>query len=229
MRLSSRTARHFDAFDKRFDNIVAPILISSGFSETRPYVFTRQDSLGQDVVYFDIEAKSFIVHASFRPQYMNEIDRLYDRLPDEPVLGAASYLAPTCMTHRPKLFPCRLAAKRDHSFSLVGQGLTTHALSWLSSLRVPVCYADAVPPTMMMYVGRASEVAKRLDRAKEAYEEQLRRCLLVWNSSSFTDFVGCEGARAFVYLCLKLDREHDKCTQVMASIKFHPDVQPIPK
>jgi hypothetical protein len=87
------------------------------------------------VVYFDVEPRSFIVHASFRPLYMDEIDGLYETLPKEPVLGAASYLAPTCMTHRPKEFPCRLAAKRDHSFSLVAQGLTTHALSWLASLR----------------------------------------------------------------------------------------------
>src|SRR5689334_13714417 len=116
MRLSSRTTRRLDAFDKRFDKVVAPIVTNSGFSETQPYVYTRQVPLGQDVIYFDVEPKSFIVHASFRPEYMNEIDRLYDTLPKEPVLGAASYLAPTCMTHRPKEFPCRLAAKRDHSF-----------------------------------------------------------------------------------------------------------------
>src|SRR5262245_39116615 len=110
MRLSSRTARRFDAFDKRFDKVVAPILGDSGFSETQPYVFTRQDPLGQDVIYFDVEPKSFIVHVSFRPEYMDEVDRLYDLLPKEPLLGAFAYLAPTCMTHRPKEFPCRLAA-----------------------------------------------------------------------------------------------------------------------
>lgn len=227
MRLSSRTARRFDSFDKRFDKIVAPNLISSGFSETQPYVFTRPDPLGQDVVYFDIEPKSFIVHASFRPQYMDEIDRLYEVCTKEPVLGAASYLAPTCMTHRPKEFPCRLAAKRDHSFSLVGQGLTTHALNWLSCLRVPVCYADAVPPTAMMYVGRANEVAKRLDRAREAYEEQMRRELLAWSICTFNEFVTSEAARAFVYLCLKLGREQERCTRVMDALKFSPHVEPL--
>jgi hypothetical protein len=225
MRLSSRTARRFDAFDKRFDKAIAPILTRSGFAETQPYVYTRQDPLGQDVVYFDVEPKSFIVHASFRPEYMDEIDGLYEFLPNEPVLGAASYLAPNCMTHRPKEFPCRLAAKRDHSFSLVAQGLTTHALSWLTSLRVPVSYADAVPPTMMMYLGRANEVAHRLDRAKEAYEEQMRRELLVWSMSTFNEFVASEGARVYVYLCLKLEREQERCRSVMDALKFYPDVQ----
>jgi len=131
------------------------------------------------------------------------------------------------MTHRPKEFPCRLAARRDHSFDLVIQGLTTHALDWLASLRVPVCYADAVPPTGMMYVGRANEVARRFDRAREAYEEQMRRMLGCWDVSTFREFVESEGARVFIYLCLKLRRELDKCERVMDAIKFRPEVEPL--
>src|SRR5437660_10238956 len=227
MRLSSRTGRRFDAFDKRFDKIITPILTNWGLTETQPYVFTRADPLGQDVVYFDVEPKSFIVEISFRPTYMDEIDRLYDLLPKEPLLGAASYLTPTCMTHRPKEFPCRIAAGRDHSWSLVVQGLSAHALDWLSSLRVPVRYADAVPPTAMMYVARANEVAKRWDRAKEAYEEQMRRELLAWHGSTFNQFVTSEGARVFVYLCLKLEREQEKCRRVMDALKFCPHVEPL--
>jgi hypothetical protein len=52
--IRSRTARRFDVFDRRFDKVVAPVLLGVGFAETEPYVFTRADPLGQDVVYFDI-------------------------------------------------------------------------------------------------------------------------------------------------------------------------------
>ena len=227
MRISSRTARRFDAFDRRFDKVVTPVLLNAGFAETQPYVFTRVENLGQDVVYFDIEGKSFDVLVSFRPHYMNEIDELYDRLPKEPVLGAASYLAPTCVTHRPKGYPCRVAARRDHSFDLAVQGFTTHAFDWLASLRDPPRYADAVPPTMMMYLGRSNEVAGRGDRARDAYEEQMRRELLHWDKITFTQFAQGEGARPFVYLCLKLGRELEKCERVMEAIKFQPNVDPL--
>ena len=227
MRICSRTARRFDTFDKRFDKTVAPALLENGFAETQPYVFTRPDEAGQDVVYFDIEGKSFIVFASFRPRGMDEIDRLYDYLPKQPILGASSYLTPTCMIHRPKEFPCKLAARRDHSFELVVQGLRTHAFAWLKSLRDPVRYADAVAPTMMMYVGRANEMAGRLSRARAAYEEQMRRELTVWDMLTFTQFVRFEGAKVFVYLCLKLGRELEKSARVADAIKFRPSVMPL--
>jgi hypothetical protein len=228
MRIRSRTARRFDAFDRRFDAVVAPILLGAGFTETQPYVFTRPDSSGTDLAYFDVEGKSFIVHLGYKPQYMEEIDRLFEHLllPKEPDIGGSAYLTPKCMTHRPKEYPCKLAAQRDRSFDMVVQGLTTHVPGWLASLRVPVCYADAVPPTAMMYVARANEVAGRLDRAKEAYEEQMRRVLACWEMSTFAAFVKFEGAREFVYLCLKLGRELDKCERVMNALNFRPDVKP---
>src|SRR5690348_8777498 len=121
MRIASRTARRFDTLDKRFDAIVLPVLADAGFTETRPYVFTRADPGGQDVVYFDIEGKSFLVEMAYRPRYMNEIDELLAlvRPPKAPEVGAAAYLAPTCMTHRPKEYPCRVARRRDESFALV--------------------------------------------------------------------------------------------------------------
>jgi len=229
MRIASRIARRFDAFDRRFDVIVAPTLLENGFKEVEPYVFRRPDQGGEDVIYFDIEGKSFIVFAGYRPRYMDEIDQLYDYLPKQPVLGATSYLAPTCMIHRPKEFPCKLAERRDHSFELVVQGVRSHFLAWLESLRDPIKFADAVPPTMMMYVGKANEAAGRLEQARTAYDEQMRRELGVWQISSFPAFVQGEGAKPFVYLCLKLGREMDKCERVMDSIKFHPRVVPLRK
>jgi hypothetical protein len=224
MRIRSRTARRFDLFDRRFDRVITPVLLRVGFSETQPYVFTRTDPLGEDVVYFDIEGKSFIVFVSFRPEYMDEIDVLYDYLPKQPVIGAASYLTPKCTTHRPKEFPCRKARDRDHSFDLVVQGLNAHALDWLASLRDRVRYADAVPPTMMMYVGRANEAAGRLARARQAYEEQLHREMACWDIVTFSQFVQSEAARPFVYLCLKLRRQIGPCERVMEAIKFRPTV-----
>src|SRR5690242_971443 len=118
MRIASRTARRFDTFDRRFDEKLAPILRSARFEESQPYVFTRPDAQGGDVIYFDIEGKSFIVHMAYRPRYMDEIDELFAHLfpPMDPEIGAASYLAPTRMVHRPREYPCKLAARRDHSF-----------------------------------------------------------------------------------------------------------------
>jgi hypothetical protein len=227
MRICSRTARRFDAFDHRFDKVVAPVLLLSGFTETEPYLFTRLDPRGQDIFYFDIEAKSFIVFAAFRPHYMDEIDILYDRLPKQPKTGASSYLTPSRMIHRPKTFPCKVAARRDHSFELVARALKSHALDWLATLRDPVKYAESVAPTMMMYLGRANEVAGRLEQAREAYDEKFRRGITVWGISTFRQFTEFEGVREFVYLCLKLNRELDKCHQVMEAIKFRPTVTPI--
>jgi hypothetical protein len=224
MRIRSRTARYFDSFDRRFDKTITPVLLDNGFTEVHPYVFARPDPEGEDVIYFDIEGKSFLVDIAFRPHYMDEIDQLYDRLPKEPNTGAPSYLTPTCMTHRPKEFPCQLASKRDHSFDLVIQGLTTHALRWLGSLRDPIKYADSVAPTAMMYVGRGNEVAGRLEPAGIAYKEQMRRELLGWDILTFSQFVQSEGAKVFVYLCLKLGREFAKCDRVMDAIKFRPRV-----
>jgi hypothetical protein len=89
MRIRSRTARRFDAFDRRFDAAVATVLLSAGFTETRPYVFARPDSNGMDFVYFDVEVKSFIVHIGYKPQYMEEIEQLFEHLflPKEPHIG----------------------------------------------------------------------------------------------------------------------------------------------
>jgi hypothetical protein len=64
-----------------------------------------------------------------------------------------------------------------------------------------------------------------MDRAKEAYEEQMRRALLVWSTSKFNEFVASEGARVYVYLCLKLGRELERCRSVMDALKFYPDVK----
>jgi hypothetical protein len=80
MRIRSRTARRFDAFDRRFDAVIASILLRTGFTETQPYVFTRPDSSGRDFTYFDVEGKSFIVHLGYKPRYMEEIDRLFEHL-----------------------------------------------------------------------------------------------------------------------------------------------------
>jgi hypothetical protein len=80
----------------------------------------------------------------------------------------------------------------------------------------------------MMYVARANEVARRNERAREAYEEQMCRELGCWNSLSISEFIKFEGAREFVYLCLKLGRELDKCERVMEAIKFRPQVAPLP-
>jgi hypothetical protein len=80
----------------------------------------------------------------------------------------------------------------------------------------------------MMYVARANEVAGRMERAREAYEEQMRRELGCWEMSTFSEFTRFEGAREFVYLCLKLGRELDKCERIMEAIKFRPQVEPLP-
>ena len=56
---------------------------------------------------------------------------------------------------------------------------------------------------------------------------QMLRELAVWEMASFRAFVEHEGARVFVYLCLKLQRELDKCERVMDAIKFHPTVTPL--
>jgi len=225
--LSRRTVRLFDAFDHRFDEVVTPVLLNAGFTEAQPYFFTRPDSSGHDLCYFDVAGKSFVVRLGYAPRYMEEIDQLFEPLMS-PDTGGTAFLTPKCMTHRPKVYPRRLAAQRDRSFGMVVEGLTTHAMNWLASLRVPVCYADAVSPTAMMYVARANEVAGRIGRAREAYEEQMRRELACWDSCSFLEFTKFEGAREFVYLCLKLGRELDKCERVMEAIKFRPQVEPFP-
>ena len=106
------------------------------------------------------------------------------------------------------------------------QGLKTHALDWLTSLHDPVRYADAVPPTAIIYVARANEVAGRLSRAREAYEEAMRRLLACWEMGTFREFVDFEGAREFVYVCLKLGRELDKGERVSEAIKYRPQVAP---
>jgi hypothetical protein len=103
--------------------------------------------------------------------------------------------------------------------------LKTHAQDWLISLRDPTRYADAVPSTAIMYVARANEVAGRLNRAREAYEEAMRRLLACWAMSTFGAFVEFEGARQFVYVCLKLGRESEKCERVMDAIKYRPHVE----
>jgi hypothetical protein len=226
MRIASRTARRFDTFDRRFDEKVAAILRSAGFDECQPYIFTRPDVEGDDVIHFDVEGKSFIVEMAYRPRYMDEIDELFvrSRPPMEPQVGAFSYLAPTCMTHRPKEYPCKLAARRDHSFDLVANGLRRHALAWLTSLRDPVTYADNVAPTAIMYVARANEVAGRLDLALAAYREAMRRELIIFRDASLREFVESDGAREFVYLCLKLGEERDKCEIVANAIKYRPKV-----
>lgn len=230
MRICSRTARRDDAFDRKFDAVVTPVLLRTGFTETQPYVFTRPDSNGRDIAYFDVEGKSFIVHLGYRPNYMEEIDQLFRPLPlpKEPDIGACPYLTPKCMTHRPKQYACKLSKQRDRSFGMVVEGLTTHALNWLASLRDPVCFADSVPPTCLMHVGRANEVAGRLDQARDAYEQQMSSELACWETLTFTKFVEFEGAREFVYLCLKLRRELDKCERVMEALKFRPNVEPLP-
>lgn len=230
MRIRSRTARRFDAFDRKFDAVVTPLLLERGFTETQPYVFTRPDADGHDFAYFDVEGRSFIVYLGYKPRYMEEIDQLYapSLLPLQPHTGGCAFLTPKCMTHRPKEFPCLPAARRDHSLALVVEGFETHALGWLASLRTPVCYADEAAPTATMYVGRANEVAGRLDRARDAYEEQMRRELACWDLVTFNKFVEHEGSRTFVYLCLKLGREPEKCRRVMDSIKYYPSVEPLP-
>ncbi len=225
--LSRRAARVFDAFDHRLDEVITPVLRELGFVEMQPYFFTRPDANGRDMCYFDVAGESFVVTLGYLPRYMEEIDRLYEHL-IPPGYGGTAYLTPKCMTHRPKIYCRRLAAQRDRSFRMVVEGLTTHAMNWLAALRVPVCYADAVPPTAMMYVARANEVAGRIGRAREAYEEHMRRELMCWNSLSFLEFTKFEGARVFVYLCLKLGRELDKCERVMEAISFRPQVEPLP-
>lgn len=52
--------------------------------------------------------------------------------------------------------------------------------------------------------------------------------LACWETLTFTKFVEFEGAREFVYLCLKLRRELDKCERVMEALKFRPNVEPLP-
>lgn len=229
MRICSRTARRIDAFDRKLDASAVPLLLGAGFTETQPYIFERHSIDGCDLTYFDIEATSFLVHMSFRPIYMNEIDQLYGHLllPHEPSIGASSYLTPTCMTHRPKKYPCKAAAARDRSLELVAVGLRSHALAWLDSLHSPEHYADAVPPASNMYVGRANEVAGRLQLARAAYEEQMSRLLACWNMVPFSKFAKFEGSREFVYLCLKLGRESDKGNRVMDATGFHPHVVPL--
>ena len=223
---SRRTVRLFDAFDHRFNETIEPVLLNAGFTEKQPYLFTRPDSGGRDFCYFDVAGKSFTVHLGYTPRSMEEIDQLYEHL-ISPAYGGAAYLTPKCMTHRPKEYSYRLAALRDRSFGMVVEGLTTHAMNWLASLRVPVCYADAVAPTALMFVARANEVAGRIGRAKEAYEECMRRELACWETCSFLEFTRFEGARVFVYLCLKLGRELDKCERVMEAIRFRPPVEPL--
>jgi hypothetical protein len=71
------------------------------------------------------------------------------------------------------------------------------------------------------------KVRCHLDRAREAYEEMMRREMACWEMSTFTGFVEFEGAREFVYLCLKLRRELDKCERVMDALKFRPSVEPL--
>ncbi len=225
--LSRRLVRVFDAFDRKLDEVIAPVLRNAGFAETRPYVFTRPDLGGHDQCCFDIAGKSFTVRLGYTPNYMKEIDQLLEHVLS-PVTGGVAYLTPKCMTHRPKVYQHRLATQRDRSFQMVVEGLTTHSMSWLASLRVPACYADAVAPTAMMYVARANEVAGRLDRARAAYEDMMSRVMACWEIATFSEFTKFEGAREFVYLCLKLGRELDKCERVMEAINFRPQVEPLP-
>lgn len=224
--LSRRTVRVLDAFDRKLDEVVSPVLLSAGFTETQPYVFTRPDSSGRDLCYFNVAGNSFVVRLGYTPKYMEEIDQLFEHLMS-PVTGCAAYLTPKCMTHRPKVYARSLATKRDRSFSMVIEGLTTHAMGWLASLRDPDCFVNAVAPTATMYVARANEVAGRLGRAREAYEKMMCCDLRCWEISTFPEFTKFEGARTFVYLCLKLGRELDKCERVMAAINFRPRVEPL--
>jgi len=71
-------------------------------------------------------------------------------------------------------------------------------------------------------------VAGRKERAREAYEDQMRRELECWEILTFSEFTKFEGARTFVYLCLKLDRELDKCERVMKAMRFRPQIEPLP-
>ena len=105
--------------------------------------------------------------------------------------------------------------------------MKTHALDWLESLRDPARYADAMPPTALMYVARANEIAGGLDAARNAYEEMMRRLLSCWEMSTFRAFVEFVGARQFVYVCLKLGRETEACERVMEAIKYRPHVTPL--
>lgn len=230
MRISSRTVRRNDAFDRKLDALVTPILLDAGFKEARPYVFERHDAGGSDVIYFDVEGLSFLVQLAYRPNYMQELEQLFEhlRLPHDPNLGASSFFTPKWIVHKPREFPCKVAAARDRSLQMVAEGLRSHALAWLDSLRDPVRYAESVQPGATMYVGLANEVAGRLDLARAAYEGQMQRLLGCWDMLPFNKFVAFEGNREFVYLCLKLRRELDKCERVMDAIGFHPQVSALP-
>ena len=143
MRTKSREYRKGDAFDSKFDVLLLPVLWEQSFIEVYPYLFIRDEKHGKDLVYFDVEERSFIVHVSYKPNYMHEIDDLYQHYEKES-LGAFSYLTPGRMIHKPKEYQCNTTKKRDHSFNIVKKGLSDVAFQWLVSLRDPVKYVETV-------------------------------------------------------------------------------------
>lgn len=223
MRIKSREQRRGDAFDKKFDESITILLIQSGFIEEYPYIFTRQQPSGYDVIYFDIEGKSFIVQVSYVANYLKEVLELYKSY--EPIdIGPFSYVTPKIMTFRPKEFPCKLAKVRDKSIELTAKSIQEVAIPWLETLKDKVQYAKSMPPTAILLVARACEEANLIEQAKTAYEEVLRRelaCLSLCKGD-LKKFSKQENNKVFVYVCYKLQKEMNKAKTISEIINYEP-------
>jgi hypothetical protein len=223
--MQHRTARKMDGFDRRFAEVIEPILRSQNFAESAPYRFTRVSPEGEDVIYFEIYSDCFYVRVAYRPSYMDEVESLIPMPVSFDKLGFFKYLTPICFENRPRKFPIKSSEACEKSMHLVERGLTEHAFQMLSHLKRPGIYADWTSLDSPLYYARAHEFAGAYTRAKEGYDEVLRRLLLCWNLGSLRDFLQFRGAREFVYVCLKLDCEKTKRSQVMEGLGYYPNIE----
>ena len=223
---STRLKRRGDSFDKRLDSIAVPVLTSRGFQEVEPYCYRRQASVGEDVVYFNITPKFFLVHVTYRPAYIFEIDELYDYFPGEPQFGHGHLLTPKGpFVDTSWGFKTRKAAERDRSIESSARALEEHAVPWFEEMRNPPDYAESISPTTIMYLARSREVIGETVAAEAAYEEQFRSEICVFEiCRSVEEFAKVESSRVFVYLCIKLGKAPEECRLVQKTIGYYPTV-----
>jgi hypothetical protein len=232
---STRLKRKSDAFDRKFEAVVIPSLTEFGFAEVEPYCFRRIQTSGCEIIYFNITPRFFVGCASFCPNYMLEIDELYDEahFEGEPHIGCYHIITPKGVFRTSQTncsYKCKLAMDRDRSLSTIVAAIHEHAIPWISGLHDPTNYASSIDSDGKMYFGRAHEVIGKVDNALEAYEEQFRRCLYGRNLFRTVEkFARAEGGRTFVYLSLKLQRELDLSAEVQNIIGYHPSIKAFPE
>jgi hypothetical protein len=77
-----------------------------------------------------------------------------------------------------------------------------------------------------MYVARANEEAGRLAAARAGYEQMMRRLLDCWTlTPSPEQYATFDGARTFLYLAQKLDREHERAASLEAWMAYRPNTR----